>query len=42
MENIKVRGKNCPKLIKTWAQCGVSKKIMDCLRKYVIFLSLIF
>ena len=33
LEDIKVRGKHCPKPIKTWAQCGVSKKEVDCLRK---------
>jgi ATP-dependent RNA helicase DDX46/PRP5 len=33
LESIKVRGKGCPKPIKSWAQCGVSVKIMDILRK---------
>lgn len=33
LEDIKVRGKGCPKPIKTWAQCGVSKKTLDCLKK---------
>jgi ATP-dependent RNA helicase DDX46/PRP5 len=33
LEDIKVRGKNCPKPIRTWAQCGVSKKVLDCLKK---------
>ncbi|XP_064633149.1 probable ATP-dependent RNA helicase DDX46 [Lineus longissimus] len=33
MEGIKVRGKGCPKPIRTWAQCGVAKKIMDALKK---------
>ena len=33
LEDIKVRGKHCPKPIKTWAQCGVSKKELECLRK---------
>ena len=33
MEGIKVKGKGCPKPIKTWAQCGVSKKEMDILKK---------
>jgi ATP-dependent RNA helicase DDX46/PRP5 len=32
-ENIKVKGKNCPKPIKTWAQSGVSSKVLDILRK---------
>jgi len=35
LEDIKVRGKHCPKPIKTWAQCGVSKKELECLKKYV-------
>ncbi|KAK2147640.1 hypothetical protein LSH36_543g00014 [Paralvinella palmiformis] len=34
LEGIKVRGKGCPKPIKAWAQCGVSKKVMECLRKH--------
>ncbi|XP_014212707.1 probable ATP-dependent RNA helicase DDX46 [Copidosoma floridanum] len=33
LEGIRVKGKNCPKPIKTWAQCGVSKKEIDVLRK---------
>jgi len=33
LEDIKVRGKHCPKPIKTWAQCGVSKKEIECLKK---------
>ncbi|KAI0229607.1 putative ATP-dependent RNA helicase DDX46 [Lamellibrachia satsuma] len=33
LEGIKVRGKGCPKPIKTWAQCGVEKKVMECLKK---------
>jgi len=33
LEGIKVKGKNCPKPIKTWPQCGVSKKILDILKK---------
>ena len=33
MEGIKVRGKDCPKPIKTWAQCGVSKKELEVLKK---------
>lgn len=28
LEDIKVRGRNCPKPIKTWAQAGLSYKIM--------------
>lgn len=34
LEGIKVHGKGCPKPIRTWAQCGVSKKIMDALKKH--------
>ncbi|KAG1660989.1 putative ATP-dependent RNA helicase DDX46 [Nymphon striatum] len=33
-EGIKVKGKGCPKPIKSWPQCGVSKKMLDVLRKY--------
>lgn len=33
LEGIQVKGKGCPKPIKTWAQCGVSKKEMDTLKK---------
>lgn len=34
MEGIKVKGKGCAKLIKNWAQCGVSKKVLDVLKKH--------
>ncbi|XP_059178010.1 probable ATP-dependent RNA helicase DDX46 [Physella acuta] len=34
LEGITVRGKHCPKPIKTWAQCGVSKKAMEALKKH--------
>lgn len=34
LEGIKVKGKGCPKPIKTWAQCGVSGKVLDVLKKY--------
>lgn len=34
LEGIKVRGKGCPKPIKSWAQCGVSKKVMESLKKH--------
>ena len=34
LEGIKVKGKNCPKPIKTWAQSGVSMKILSLLKKY--------
>lgn len=33
MEGIKIKGKGCPKPIKNWAQCGVSKKVMEVLKK---------
>lgn len=33
LEGIKVRGKGCPKPIKEWAQAGVSKKVLDCLKR---------
>ncbi|XP_077870505.1 putative ATP-dependent RNA helicase DDX46 [Saccoglossus kowalevskii] len=33
LENVKVRGKGCPKPIKAWVQCGVSKKVLDVLKK---------
>lgn len=33
LEGILVKGKGCPKPIRTWAQCGVSKKEMDTLKK---------
>jgi ATP-dependent RNA helicase DDX46/PRP5 len=34
LENITVKGKNCPKPIKNWAQAGVSRKVLDLLRKF--------
>lgn len=33
LENIKVKGKNCPKPVKSWAQCGLSTKILDVMKK---------
>ncbi|XP_054166811.1 probable ATP-dependent RNA helicase DDX46 [Oppia nitens] len=33
MEGIKAKGKGCPKPIKTWVQCGVSKKVLDVLKR---------
>ncbi|KAL0274725.1 UNVERIFIED_CONTAM: hypothetical protein PYX00_002784 [Menopon gallinae] len=33
LEGIRVKGKGCPKPIKEWAQCGVSKKVLDILKK---------
>ncbi|XP_060570452.1 probable ATP-dependent RNA helicase DDX46, partial [Ruditapes philippinarum] len=32
MEQIKVHGKGCPKPVREWAQVGVSKKVLDCLK----------
>ncbi|RWS14530.1 ATP-dependent RNA helicase DDX46-like protein [Dinothrombium tinctorium] len=34
LEGIKVKGKGCPKPLKTWAQSGVSKKVMDLLKRH--------
>ncbi|KAF0298003.1 putative ATP-dependent RNA helicase DDX46 [Amphibalanus amphitrite] len=33
LEGIKVKGKDVPKPIKTWSQAGLSKKVMDVLKK---------
>uniref|UniRef100_A0A8D0L703 Probable ATP-dependent RNA helicase DDX46 n=1 Tax=Sphenodon punctatus TaxID=8508 RepID=A0A8D0L703_SPHPU len=33
MEGITVKGKGCPKPIKTWVQCGISMKILNSLKK---------
>ncbi|KAI7688455.1 putative ATP-dependent RNA helicase DDX46 [Sarcoptes scabiei] len=33
LEGIKTKGKGCPRPIKTWAQCGVSKKVLEVLKK---------
>lgn len=33
LEGIHVRGKNCPKPVLMWAQCGVSLKVLECLKK---------
>lgn len=33
LEGITVKGKGCPKPIKTWVQCGVSMKILSSLKK---------
>ncbi|XP_011481431.1 probable ATP-dependent RNA helicase DDX46 isoform X3 [Oryzias latipes] len=33
LEGIMVKGKGCPKPIKTWVQCGVSMKILSALKK---------
>ncbi|XP_029374748.1 putative ATP-dependent RNA helicase DDX46 isoform X1 [Echeneis naucrates] len=34
LEGIIVKGKGCPKPIKTWVQCGVSMKILNALKKH--------
>lgn len=34
MDDIKVKGKNCPRPIQSWAQAGVSKKLLDALKKH--------
>uniref|UniRef100_A0A8C5QEP2 Probable ATP-dependent RNA helicase DDX46 n=1 Tax=Leptobrachium leishanense TaxID=445787 RepID=A0A8C5QEP2_9ANUR len=34
LEGISVKGKNCPKPIKTWVQCGISMKILASLKKH--------
>ncbi|XP_041079360.1 probable ATP-dependent RNA helicase DDX46 isoform X4 [Polyodon spathula] len=33
LEGIAVKGKGCPKPIKTWVQCGISMKILSALKK---------
>ncbi|OTF79316.1 hypothetical protein BLA29_015185, partial [Euroglyphus maynei] len=33
MEGIKTKGKGCPRPIKSWAQCGVSKKVLEVLKR---------
>ena len=33
LENITVKGKDCPKPVRTWTQCGLSNKITDVLKK---------
>ncbi|KAE8614181.1 hypothetical protein XENTR_v10008027 [Xenopus tropicalis] len=34
LEGITVKGKNCPKPIKSWVQCGISMKILNSLKKH--------
>uniref|UniRef100_A0A2K5YTS5 Probable ATP-dependent RNA helicase DDX46 n=2 Tax=Cercopithecinae TaxID=9528 RepID=A0A2K5YTS5_MANLE len=34
MEGITVKGKGCPKPIKSWVQCGISMKILNSLKKH--------
>ncbi|XP_035720867.1 probable ATP-dependent RNA helicase DDX46 [Vespa mandarinia] len=33
LEGIRVKGKGCPKPIKSWAHCGITKKELDVLKK---------
>uniref|UniRef100_T1IN03 Probable ATP-dependent RNA helicase DDX46 n=1 Tax=Strigamia maritima TaxID=126957 RepID=T1IN03_STRMM len=33
LEGIRIRGKGCPKPIKSWPHCGLSKKVHDILKK---------
>lgn len=33
LENIKVKGKQCPHPIRTWAQCGLPTKVLDVMKK---------
>ena len=33
LEGIKVKGVGCPRPIKSWPQCGVSKRTLDILKK---------
>ncbi|CAH0680205.1 unnamed protein product [Chilo suppressalis] len=33
LEGIRVKGKGCPKPIRTWAHCGISKKELDILKR---------
>lgn len=40
LEGIKVVGKSCPKPIKLWAQCGISVKILEILKRVILFNSL--
>ena len=33
LENLKIKGKDCPKPVKAWSQCGLSSKVMDVMKK---------
>ena len=33
LENIKIKCKNCPNPVKTWAQCGLPVKVLDVMKK---------
>uniref|UniRef100_A0A8C1LK02 Probable ATP-dependent RNA helicase DDX46 n=1 Tax=Cyprinus carpio TaxID=7962 RepID=A0A8C1LK02_CYPCA len=34
LEGITVKGKGCPKPIKTWVQCGISMKVLNAMKKH--------
>ncbi|XP_026089899.1 probable ATP-dependent RNA helicase DDX46 isoform X2 [Carassius auratus] len=34
LEGINVKGKGCPKPIKTWVQCGISMKVLHAMKKH--------
>ncbi|XP_026051248.1 probable ATP-dependent RNA helicase DDX46 isoform X2 [Carassius auratus] len=34
LEGITVKGKGCPKPIKTWVQCGISMKVLQAMKKH--------
>ncbi|XP_016151492.1 probable ATP-dependent RNA helicase DDX46 isoform X1 [Sinocyclocheilus grahami] len=34
LEGIAVKGKGCPKPIKTWVQCGISMKVLNAMKKH--------
>ena len=33
LESIKIKGKNCPNPVKTWAQCGLTAKVLEVMKK---------
>ena len=33
LENVKVKGRDCPKPVKSWAQCGLSARVLDVIKK---------
>ena len=33
LENIKIKGKDCPKPVKSWSQCGLRSRVLDVLKK---------
>jgi len=34
LEGISVKGKQCPRPIKTWAHCGVSRKVLEAMKRH--------